>query len=130
MFKALTLSTVLGGALLMAGGAALSQPAGDPAHGEDVAKQRCVRCHDVGSYSGDTSGPSLNGVVGRKAGSVADFDYSPAMKGFGMDWTPAQLDAFLTDPNTAVPGTFMRVRVGDPKERADLIAYLSTLKAQ
>jgi cytochrome c len=52
------------------------------------------------------------------------------MKAYGMVWTPALLDSYLTDPNTLVSGTLMRTRVAQAQDRADIIAYLATLKAQ
>lgn len=131
--KALFLSAIAGAGLLMASGAALSQPAaptGDAAHGEMLVMQRCARCHTAGPYSGDTSAPDLDGVVGRAAGARTDFDYSPAMKAYGMAWTPALLDSYLADPNALVSGTLMRTRVAQAQDRADIIAYLATLKGQ
>jgi cytochrome c len=71
--------------------------------------------------------PNLYGVVGRKAASTA-FGYSAALKASGLTWDPATLDRFLTSPMKLVPGTRMLIPVSDPKQRADLIAYLGSLK--
>jgi cytochrome c len=74
-------------------------------------------------------GPGLKGVVGRKAGTQPDFTYSTAMAKSGLTWDDRTLDAFLADPRTALPGTAMAFPgVEDAKDRADLIAYLKTLK--
>lgn len=89
--------------------------------------QRCSICHSVTPGSGSTIGPSLNGVVDRKAGSVAGYQYSKAMSGSGLVWTKANLDKFLTSPQTAVPGTKMPF-MGLPKaeDRNNVIAYLTS----
>jgi cytochrome c len=70
-------------------------------------------------------GPRHCGVVGRKAGSVADFQYTNEMKESGYTWDAATLDKFLTSPLSFVPGTAMGFAgFGDAKDRADVIAYL------
>lgn len=100
-----------------------SAAGGDPAHGKTVFA-RCAACHDLNTGK-TVLGPSLKGIVGRKAGSVAGFSYSAAMKAKAIDWTPANLDAFITAPTHYVPGTRMPFAgLPDAKDRADLIAYL------
>lgn len=95
--------------------------AGDPAAGEAVYS-RCQGCHSV-EYN--RTGPRHCGVVGRRAGSVPGFEYSPAMKRSKLVWNEKTLNRFLADPPKTVPGTTMTYAgVDDPKERADLIAYL------
>jgi cytochrome c len=98
---------------------------GDAAKGADVYEGRCSSCHVL---NGVGQGPSLTGVVGRKAGALPGYAYSDALKASGLTWTPANLDRFLIGPNALVHGTAMRATVPDPTERADLIAYLATLK--
>ncbi len=71
-------------------------------------------------------GPSLKGVVGRKAGTAQDFPYTDAMKNAGLTWTPETLDKLLQDPAKLVPGTTMPMAVQDPAERRNLIAYLAS----
>lgn len=71
-------------------------------------------------------GPNLHGLFGRKAGAVAGFNYSPALKASGIVWDATALDRYLAAPTEAVPGTRMVVRVTDPARRAALIAYLET----
>ena len=80
-------------------------------------------CHVAG---GGGQGPSLKGVVGRRAGSLPGFAYTPALKGSGLTWTAANLDRFLTNPAALVPGTAMVVRINDAAQRSALIAYLAT----
>ncbi len=93
--------------------------------GADIFEDRCAMCHVAG---GGGQGPSLNGAVGRRAGSLAGFAYTPALKASGLTWTPANLDRFLTNPGAMVPGTAMVVRINDAAQRAALVAYLATLR--
>ena len=95
--------------------------------GATVYQQRCSLCHSVVPDKNGVA-PSLAGVVGRKAGSLAKFSYSPALKATGLVWTPAQLDTYLTNPQKAVPGSRMPLALGDPALRKAVIAYLATLK--
>ena len=112
-------------ALVGVAAAATAQTAPDLAHGESVFQSRCSMCH---SLDGPGQGPNLTGVVGRKAATSPDFNYSDAMKASGQTWDAATLDKFLTDPAKLVPGSPMRAMVPDDAERRDLIAYLGSLK--
>jgi len=86
---------------------------------------RCAVCHTAQKGAPSRIGPNLFGVVGRKAGTLAGYEYTDAMKNSGFTWDEATLDKYLTNPRKAVPGTRM-VFVGLPKEpdRLDVIAYL------
>ena len=99
---------------------------GDPVKGKS-AFGVCAMCHsDTAGKNG--IGPSLFGVVGRAAGTAPGFKYSAAMKAAGA-WTPDKLDAFITSPQKAVPGTSMPYGgMKDAAKRADIVAYLGTLK--
>ena len=108
-------------ALALLAGPVLAQGA-DAAHGKQVYEVRCAMCHAGGQ------GPSLAGVVGRKAASVSGFAYSPALKAAHLTWTPANLDAFVAAPAKRVPGTSMMIGLPQPADRAAVIAYLGTLK--
>ena len=100
--------------------------AGDAVRGK-AAYGTCAACHSV-KPGKNGFGPSLFGVVGRQAGSAPDYNYSTAMKASGT-WTPARLDAYLTNPKATVPGNKMPFGgVSDAQKRADIIAYLATLK--
>ena len=113
-------AAAMGAALAFA--AAACQAAPDPAHGEEVYG-RCLACHALAS---DRVGPRHCGLLGRRAGSVPGFDYSPAMKKSKLTWNEKTLDRFLANPMKVVPGTSMTYAgVPDAKDRADLIAYLS-----
>lgn len=94
---------------------------GDPASGKALYS-RCGACHAL-TY--DRTGPRHCGLIGRRAGALAGFVYSEAMKQSGIVWTTATLDMFLANPMKAVPGTAMGYAgVADRQERADLVAYL------
>ena len=84
--------------------------------------ERCLACHTLAH---DAVGPRHCGVVGRRAGSVPGYAYSPSMRNSGLTWDEATLDRFLAAPTTVVPGTLMTYAgVPDPAERHALIAWL------
>ena len=95
---------------------------GDPNHGKALY-QACAACHSVEE---NDIGPLHRGVVGRRAGSVPDYNYSPALKNSGITWDEAQLDRWLINPSAMVPGTKMFFKLDDAQMRADIIAYLKT----
>lgn len=98
---------------------------GDPANGERI-HARCQACH---SLARDRTGPRHCDLFGRRAGSVAGFDYSAAMRHSGIVWNATTLERFLADPLGTVPGTTMGYAgVTDARERADLIAFLRRAK--
>jgi cytochrome c len=97
---------------------------GDPVHGK-VLYQACQGCHSIDE---NDLGPRHRGVVGRRAGSIADYNYSPALKNSGLTWDPAMLDRWLSDPSALVPGTKMFFKLDDAQSRADIVAYLAELK--
>jgi cytochrome c len=112
--------------LLMSGAAAGT--AGDPGRGR-VAFQKCYACHAVERGKNDLSGPSLHRIVGRRV-AVERFDYSPALRALARRrprWSEALLDRYIADPESVAPKTSMTFTgMRDPRERADLIAYLRT----
>jgi cytochrome c len=114
--------------LLAAAACAVAAPASadcDATHGEELYNSRCVACH---SPDANRVGPRHRGVVGRTAGTVPDFNYSTAVKNSGVMWTEETLDKWLTNPQAFIPSQRMNFKVADPADRADLIAYLKTLK--
>lgn len=93
--------------------------------GASLFRARCGSCHSV-TPGARGQGPNLSGVVGRRAGSQAGFTYSRGMQAANRAWNPTTLDAFLTAPARAVPGTRMMASVTNPADRAAVIAYLQT----
>jgi len=128
--RPMLIAATLGLGLLCQSGAGAQAPAaGDPAKGQAVFDANCGTCHTAAKVSQDSTTLSLFGVVGRKAGSNADFSYSPAMQSAGITWTPDKLDAYIANPPAVVPGNIMYFPgLPDAAQRADLIAYLGTLK--
>jgi cytochrome c len=89
----------------------------------------CAACHTITPGGPNMTGPNLHGVVGRKAGTEANFNYSDAVKNAGFTWDAAHLDKWLTDPRAMLPGTKMSFAgLKDPKDRTDVIAYLMVNK--
>ena len=97
-----------------------ARAAGDATHGEELY-QGCQDCH---SLDKNDVGPKHRGVFGRKAGSIADFDYSDAVKKSGVTWNEVTLDKWLTDPQAFIPGARMFYHLDSAKDRADVIAFL------
>ncbi|HVZ30067.1 MAG TPA: PQQ-dependent sugar dehydrogenase [Asticcacaulis sp.] len=98
--------------------------------GQTYFKSNCALCHDVSPAQKNGQGPGLYGVVGRKVGAAKGFDYGAAMKAAnakGQIWTADGLNGFLTDPQKAMPGTAMPVKITDPTARANVVAYLISL---
>lgn len=108
-------------------GVAAPASAQDAGAGATIFRQRCSLCHVVKAGVRTGMGPNLAGLAGRRAAST-DFAYSPALKASQLKWDKATLDRFLTAPSKVVPGTRMVFAVPAAKQRADLIAYLLTLK--
>jgi cytochrome c len=97
---------------------------GDATHGKTLY-QACQACHSIDD---NDLGPKHRGVVGRSAGSIADYNYSLALKNSDLTWDPPTLDRWLSNPSALVPGTKMYFKIDDAQTRADIIAYLEELK--
>ena len=111
--------------------AAQDSPAGDAGRGQTYFQQSCAVCHTTTLGAGNSvivkQGPSLVGIIGRRAGTGLSFNYTRALSDSGIVWDSTTLDNFLTNPMQAVPGTLMPMPVPDPDNRRNLIAYLSSL---
>jgi cytochrome c len=120
MIDGLRAALALSMTLLLAGSAFAD---GDAARGEKKFED-CAACHKLEAGANNV-GPSLHGIFGRKAGEIADFRYSPAIKRSGIVWTPEMVDKFITDPQSMVPGNRMPYAgMAGAADRADLITYL------
>ena len=97
------------------------KPVGDPTHGKSLY-QVCMGCH---SLDEDDVGPRHRGVVGRVAGTVPGYAYSPALKNSHIVWDRDTLDRWLTNPQGLVPGAKMFFAMPNAQDRADVIAYLA-----
>jgi cytochrome c len=106
-------------ALLLACGAPAF--AADAERGQQLYESRCFACH---SLDANRVGPMHRGVYGRKAGSVAGFAYSPAVKNAAVVWNEATLERWLTNPQDVIPGQRMNFRVAVAQDRADIIEFL------
>jgi cytochrome c len=117
-------------ALLAAPAAYAGDAKGDAANGKELFMANgCPACHGVTKEDSSKVGPNLVGVVGRKAGTTQSLlGPSENLKKYGVTWSAETLDEFLANPNAKVPGTAMAGILTDPQQRADVIAYLSTLK--
>ena len=112
--------------LVLAGALANPGYAQDAEHGKDIFKA-CAACH--ATDQANRVGPGVGGIIGRKAGTAPGFGYSNAMKKSGIVWEAKILDAYLESPQKVVPGNRMPYAgLKDPTDRADLVAYLATLK--
>jgi cytochrome c len=98
---------------------------GNPEQGKELYEARCGGCHSVDA---NRIGPMHMGVFGRKAGSVTDFEYSKSVKKAKIVWNDKTLDAWLTNPEKLIPGQAMGYQVESAGDRADIIAYLKTVK--
>jgi cytochrome c2 len=112
--------------ILSAGLAAMTisaRAAGDAKNGEQIFNQ-CKPCHSLEAGKNGI-GPTLHGLLGRKAGTVPGYSYSPAMQSSEIVWNEDSLAKFLADPSAVVPGTKMvYAGIKNEAQRDDLIAYL------
>lgn len=109
------------GLAMLMGFSGAATAAGDTIRGQELYHTMCMSCHSI-DYNG--VGPAHKGLFGRKAGSHADYLYSPAVKSSNIVWTDKTLDKWLSNPEKLIPGQKMGFMVPVAKDRADLIAYL------
>jgi cytochrome c len=115
-------------ALLGATGAPSRAWAADPAAGQSVFRNACGTCHAT-TAGKNGIGPSLFGLLGRKTGAEAGYSYSTANQNANLTWTLEILEKYLEAPKAVIPGTKMTYAgLKDATKRADLIAYLESLK--
>ncbi len=102
-----------------------AQADGDPVAGRRVWA-RCAACHLINASGNNTVGPNLYKVIGRRAGTVAKFEYKSKLKGSDLVWTEDVLEDFLKDPRPLVAGSAMQTFIGlaNEKDREDVVAYI------
>ena len=91
---------------------------------EALFRNQCATCHTLNSADTQRQGPTLAGVIGRHAGSVPGYRYSPGFSHVDFVWDDAHLDAYLTNPQSVVPGAVMPYRQAKADVRKSIIAYL------
>src|ERR1700689_1481409 len=120
--KKLTLNVLVVIASSAAASAALAEdvPAGK------TSFNKCMPCHSIGEGAKNKAGPELNGLDGRKAGTVPDYNYSDANKNSGITWNEAEFKEYIRDPKAKIPGTKMAFAgIKNDKEVNDLWAFIS-----
>ena len=108
--------------LLIVSADCVEAQAADATRGKELYESRCAGCH---SLDQDRIGPRHRGLIGRKAGAVAGFEYSPALRASRIVWSAQALDRWLANPERLIPGQRMNYSVPDAADRAALIAYLA-----
>ena len=117
-------------AAMLVATAALAQmplPAAKPPDGPTLFKQQCATCHTNNTSDPIRQGPSLFGIVGRRAGTASGFHYSAGFAKTDFAWDDAKLDAWMSNPQEMIPGAIMAYRQAKPEVRAAIIAYLKEL---
>lgn len=104
--------------------AQMTPPAAGPPDGATLFRQQCGTCHSLDPNASARQGPNLSGVFGRRAGSVQGFRYSPGFAKADFAWDEAHLDAYLTNPQSVIPGGVMPYRQGKAEVRTAIIGYL------
>lgn len=107
--------------------AQISLPTAMPPDGAALFKQQCSTCHTTNLSDAPRQGPPLVQVVGRQAGKVEGFRYSPGLAQAGFTWDEGRLDAWLTNPQAVIPGAIMAYRQTKAETRAAIITYLKGL---
>lgn len=115
--------------LAILGSATATAAAQDRAAGETSFK-KCMACHEIGENAKNKVGPELNGLDGRKSGTVSDYGYSDANKNSGITWNEATFLEYIKDPRAKVPGTKMFFPgIKNETEAKNLWAYVSQFAA-
>ena len=118
---------VAAGVLALLAPALPSAAADDAATGKSLYQSKCGSCHTVDA---NRLGPLHRNIVGRKVASAAGYNYSPALKKLGGQWTPKRLDQWLQAPQKMAPGNKMYLAVNDPVQRRAIIAYLQSVSTK
>jgi cytochrome c len=122
---ALATFTAAGGASVHA---QMPLPSAAKPSGAELFAQQCAICHSLSPADAPRQGPALAGIFGRKAGSVAAFNYSPGYGKADFVWDEAHLDSYLTDPQAVIPGAVMLYKQKNADVRKAIIAFLKEQK--
>lgn len=114
------------GAALLLTGLTLGSSAADYAQGQRLFRAQCIGCHSL-EPGRHLAGPSLHELIGRPAGSIEDFNYSAALERADLVWNRTTLNAFLSGPDSFLPGTYMVLWGLDEDSRQPIINYLESL---
>ncbi|WP_289014400.1 c-type cytochrome [uncultured Methylobacterium sp.] len=124
-------AVLLGAALALShadsASAQVAAPAVKPPSGQILFERQCATCHSINATDAPRQGPTLFGVLGRKAGSVSGYRYSPGFAKADWTWDEARLDAWLINPQAMIPGAIMPYRQAKPEIRSSIIGYLKEL---
>ena len=107
--------------------AQISLPAAKSPDAAALFKQQCATCHTTSLSDAPRQGPPLVQIIGRQAGKVEGFHYSPGLAQAGFTWDEGRLDAWLTNPQAVIPGAIMTYRQPKAETRAAIITYLKGL---
>ncbi len=118
--------------LFVTPGVSYAQETGDVLAGAKVFTKQCAQCHVLGTeMKTGLAGPPLNGIVGRKSATTAEFNYSPQMRSARLTWDVPVMTRYLRSPKGLIPGTRMLFNgLSAPKDIADVIAFLETFDSQ
>lgn len=125
--RAVAMGVAAAWALAGSASAQMALPEAAAPDGAKLFKNQCATCHTIHASDPHRQGPTLEGVYGRKAGSVADFHYSPGFAKADWTWDEPHLDAWLTNPQAVIPGAIMPYHQGKAEVRTAIIGYLKDL---
>lgn len=126
----LKLTPVVQAAVLLASLSAAPALAQDLENGAEVFK-KCRACHQIGEGAKNAVGPSMNGLFGRKSGTIEGFTYSDANKNSGVTWSEAEFAKYIADPRAFMPGNKMAFAgIKDPEDIKDLTAFIKQYDAE
>ncbi len=125
--RAVFIGLLSAAALANSASAQMAAPEASAPDGAKLFKNQCAACHTIHASDPKRQGPTLEGVYGRKAGSVADYHYSAGFEKADWNWDEAHLDPWLTNPQAVIPGAIMPYKQAKPEVRKAIIDYLKDL---
>lgn len=117
--------SILGAAVAVSPARVRAASGGDWDAGSDVFDTYCSDCHSASAKGANRKGPTLYGVMGRRAGIIPGFAYSQGMKASGIVWNPQSLNAYLANPRGVIRDGKMSKGLPKPEDRANVIAFLA-----